>query len=94
MKMNAKALKKKTAESAGKRIVAVDLFCGAGGLTRGLLDACIEVVAGYDIDELCQYPYEYNNKPAVFKKQNVADGESHVLHHSKIYSDPIFLPFF
>ena len=71
--MSAKALKKRTAESAGKRIVAVDLFCGAGGLTRGLLDAGIEVVAGYDIDESCQYPYKYNNKPAVFKKQNVAD---------------------
>jgi DNA (cytosine-5)-methyltransferase 1 len=56
-----------------KRIVAVDLFCGAGGLTRGLLDARIEVAAGYDIDEACHYPYEHNNEPAVFNKQSVAD---------------------
>ena len=55
-----------------KRIVAVDLFCGAGGLTRGLLDAGIEVVAGYDVDKACRYPYEHNNHPAVFKKKSVA----------------------
>jgi DNA (cytosine-5)-methyltransferase 1 len=65
--------KAKTKVSAGKRIVAVDLFCGAGGLTRGLLDAGIEVVAGYDIDEVYRYPYMHNNKPALFKKQSVAD---------------------
>jgi DNA (cytosine-5)-methyltransferase 1 len=39
------------------RIVAVDLFCGAGGLSRGLLDAGIEVAAGYDLDPACAYPY-------------------------------------
>jgi DNA (cytosine-5)-methyltransferase 1 len=54
-------------------IAAIDLFCGAGGLTHGLLDAGINVVAGYDIDEACKYPYEKNNKPSVFKKESVAD---------------------
>lgn len=49
----------------------MDLFCGAGGLTRGLLDAGIEVVAGYDVDKACRYPYEHNNPPAVFKKRSV-----------------------
>lgn len=48
---------------------AVDLFCGAGGLTRGLLNAGIRVEAGYDIDENCRYPYEHNNSPAKFHKQ-------------------------
>ena len=52
---------------------AVDLFCGAGGLTRGLLDAGISVVAGYDTDGACKYAYEQNNKPAKFKKESVAD---------------------
>lgn len=42
-------------------IEAVDLFCGAGGLTRGLLDAGIHVLCGYDIDEECRYAYEKNN---------------------------------
>ena len=49
------------------------MFCGVGGLTRGLLDAGIQVVAGYDIAEECQYPFEHNNRPAVFKKQSVSD---------------------
>lgn len=71
-KMNAKVLKVKKGKLTNKRIVAVDLFCGAGGLTRGLLNAGIEVVAGYDIDEDCQYPYENNNKPAIFKAQSVS----------------------
>ena len=51
-------MKPKRNQSIGKRIVAVDLFCGAGGLTRGLFDAGIDVVAGYDIDEACRFPYE------------------------------------
>ncbi len=55
------------------KIRAIDLFCGAGGLTRGLLDAGIEVVAGYDVDKACRYPYEHNNHPAVFKKKSVAN---------------------
>ena len=52
---------------------AVDLFCGAGGLTRGLLDAGISVAAGYDTAGACEYAYERNNKPAKFKKESVAD---------------------
>ena len=56
-----------------ERIVAVDLFCGAGGLTRGLLDAKIGVVAGYDIDTACRYAYEHNNAPAVFLEENIVE---------------------
>lgn len=51
----------------------MDLFCGAGGLTRGLLDAGISVAAGYDVDEACRFPYEHNNKGAAFKKVSVTD---------------------
>lgn len=40
---------------------AVDLFCGAGGLTHGLLTAGIRVNAGVDVDAACRYPYERNN---------------------------------
>ena len=41
---------------------AYDFFCGAGGLTHGLLNAGIEVVAGFDSDENCQSTYEKNNQ--------------------------------
>ncbi|HWD38287.1 MAG TPA: DNA cytosine methyltransferase [Fimbriimonas sp.] len=52
---------------------AVDLFCGVGGLTRGLMDAGITVAAGYDIDETCRFPYEFNNEGAVFHAKSVGD---------------------
>lgn len=44
------------------KIRAIDLFCGVGGLTFGLVQAGIEVVAGVDVDPACRYPYEANNK--------------------------------
>ena len=42
-------------------IFALDLFCGAGGLTRGMLDAGVDVVAGIDIDKDAKWAYETNN---------------------------------
>ncbi len=56
-----------------RRALAVDLFCGAGGLTRGLLDAGIEVVAGYDTDPACRFPYEHNNTGVAFHQVSVAE---------------------
>ncbi|WP_417479389.1 DNA cytosine methyltransferase [Maricaulis maris] len=41
-------------------IAAVDLFCGAGGLTLGLEQAGIPVVEGVDIDPKCEYAYTHN----------------------------------
>lgn len=53
-------------------IEAVDLFCGAGGLTAGLRQAGVTVRAGYDIEESCRFAYEYNNY-AQFRKQDVGE---------------------
>lgn len=50
---------------------AVDLFCGIGGLTRGLEDAGINVVAGIDIEAECQYAYEENNHARFIQKDIV-----------------------
>jgi len=54
-------------------INAIDLFCGAGGLTRGLLDAGICVKAGFDIDSACKFPYTENNDGAEFISRSVSD---------------------
>lgn len=43
------------------QIVAVDLFCGMGGLTRGLSNAGVAVRLGVDLDPACRYPIETNN---------------------------------
>lgn len=42
-------------------IEAVDLFCGSGGLTCGLRQSGIAVVAGVDFEKECEYPYSHNN---------------------------------
>lgn len=42
-------------------INAVDLFCGAGGLSHGLVRAGIKVLAGVDCDPTCRHPFEANN---------------------------------
>lgn len=43
------------------RFVAVDFFCGAGGTTRGLIDAGGYVIAGIDKDGKCAETYRQNN---------------------------------
>jgi DNA (cytosine-5)-methyltransferase 1 len=54
--------------SAARLISAVDLFCGAGGLSYGLKRAGVSIVAGVDLDPSCRYPFEENlGAPYVFK---------------------------
>lgn len=53
-------------------IEAVDLFCGVGGLTAGLIKSGITVKAGYDIEPSCRFGYESNNK-ATFVLKDVAE---------------------
>jgi len=63
---------KTATKPAAFEIKAVDLFCGAGGLTLGLEKAGINVAMGIDIDPACEYPFEANNK-AKFLKKSVED---------------------
>ena len=44
------------------KFLAVDFYCGAGGTTRGLLDAGGYVIAGIDHDAACRLTYENNNR--------------------------------
>jgi DNA (cytosine-5)-methyltransferase 1 len=50
---------------------AIDIFCGAGGLTFGLQKAGIPVVLGVDLDPACEYPYT-SNTGAKFLSEDVA----------------------
>ncbi|OHV78301.1 DNA cytosine methyltransferase [Ensifer sp. LCM 4579] len=52
-------------------IVAVDLFCGVGGLTYGLQSAGIAVKLGVDIDPDCAHPIQQNSN-ASFLNADVA----------------------
>lgn len=44
-----------------KDFAIVDLFCGIGGLTHGLINEGFDVVAGVDFDKTCRYAYSANN---------------------------------
>jgi DNA (cytosine-5)-methyltransferase 1 len=57
-------------------ISAVDLFCGAGGLTHGLLRAGIRVEAGIDLDSALGHAYSSNNAGALFLEWDVARKKS------------------
>ncbi len=63
---------KKIALNSIPTISAIDLFCGAGGLTRGLENVGINVTLGIDIDPDCEYAYKTNNK-AQFLLKSVED---------------------
>lgn len=53
-------------------ISAVDLFCGAGGLTHGLVRAGVRVEAGIDVDPAAEHAYTKNNPGARFLAWDVA----------------------
>ena len=52
-------------------VVAVDMFCGVGGLTYGLRQAGLKVAAGYDLDDSCSFAYEANNDGAKFRHADI-----------------------
>lgn len=45
---------------------AIDFFCGGGGMTCGLRQAGINVIAGVDFDKDAKETYEFNNSGAKF----------------------------
>lgn len=67
---------RKKSSGKNKRIVAIDYFCGAGGLTHGLRQAGITVLAGLDNDEAARRAYEKNNGRAKFYYRDITDIQS------------------
>lgn len=55
-----------------KTIAALDLFCGAGGLTKGLIRAGLPVPLGVDLDATCEHPFEFNNAGSKFLLADVS----------------------
>lgn len=54
-------------------MIAIDFFCGGGGMTRGLLDAGIKVLAGIDSNPNCRDTYEKNNKKSKYLQCDICE---------------------
>ncbi|NCU33627.1 MAG: DNA cytosine methyltransferase, partial [Candidatus Moranbacteria bacterium] len=52
---------------------AVDFFCSGGGMSYGMQEAGIKILAGIDFDENCRDTYEANIKGAQFIHADVFD---------------------
>ena len=66
-----------------KQYKAIDFFCGGGGMTCGLRQAGIDVIAGVDIDKEAKETYEFNNKGTVFIDKDIRKLRSN--HFEKYY---------
>jgi DNA (cytosine-5)-methyltransferase 1 len=53
-------------------MIAIDFFCGAGGLTKGLTMAGINVVLGIDNNINCKGTYELNNPESKFLNVDIS----------------------
>lgn len=56
-----------------KNLKAVDFFCGGGGMSFGMLQAGINILAGIDNDEKCKETYESNIGKGKFINADVFD---------------------
>lgn len=50
----------------GTNFKAIDFFCGGGGMTCGLRQSGIDVIAGVDFDQSVGETYEFNNPGSKF----------------------------
>lgn len=65
-------------------IKVIDLFCGVGGLTHGMQQSGLNVIAGIDIENSCRYAYEKNNG-SIFINKDIKEVTSNDLNY--IYDD-------
>jgi len=54
-------LKKQNKHAKTNMLKAIDFFCSGGGMTCGLSQAGVDVIAGVDNDPTCKETYEINN---------------------------------
>lgn len=61
-----------------RKPIAVDLFCGVGGLSKGLSDAGLTIAAGIDNDPACEFAFK-TNIDSSFRLEDVGTLESSIV---------------
>lgn len=61
---------------------AIDFFCGGGGMTCGLRQVGIDVIAGVDFDIDAKETYEHNNSQSTFIQADIKRLRSNFLKES------------
>src|SRR6266576_5155821 len=73
-------------------ILALDIFCGAGGVTYGLRKAGIRVAVGVDKEEDCRLAYTQNNHAAKFLAGDIRKLSAQtLLSHAPLITEVDFL---
>ena len=67
---------KKTEEKVVSKFTVIDLFSGAGGLSKGFLDAGFEVLLGIDNDEMALKTFKLNHNGAIPLNIDLSDSKS------------------
>ena len=74
MKSENNILETNSLMTTGKeRLKAVDFFCSGGGMSYGMQQAGINIIAGIDVDKSCEATYKSNIKDAEFIHADVFD---------------------
>lgn len=63
------------------QLSAIDFFCGGGGMSFGMQEAGIKVLAGIDYEQNCKETYEVNNQGAKFILADVFELKEDALEH-------------
>lgn len=57
-------------KNTANEVLAIDLFCGCGGVTEGLKQAGFTVIAAVDNDPICCQTYRLNHPEVTAPKRN------------------------